>query len=306
MNNLLKEKSENVIELIQAVETRANKNPFLRTLIQAARAYGEDHCSLIAAALSYYALLSIFPLMLFLVTVASNFFPSERLIRSISGFFAASMPINPSMLTNTLRQVIELRGALTLASTLGFLWSAAGVFDMIQLGINRAFRAPRARPIWQKRLLSFAMVTGVSILFLLNLILSTALRLALRFQLIERGDALISTITNIATFLISIGIFGMLFRHIPYGMRVRWHQVWLGAVTSAILWEIAKMTFAWYITNYALLNLVYGSIGAVIAIMLWSYITSAIMLFGAEIAAVMAGARQRERKGDEWWSITAQ
>lgn len=306
MNRLLKEKSENVMGLVHTAEARASTNPFLHTLIQAARAYSEDHCSLIAAALSYYALLSIFPLMLLLVSEASNFIPTDRLIRAISGFFSANFPVNTGVLTVTLRQVIQARGAVTTASAIGFLWSTAGVFDMIQLGINRAFRTPRLRPIWRQRLVSLGMVTGISILFVLSLLITTAIRLAIHYHIVERGDVLIDIVTIIGTFLLSIGIFGMLYRHIPYGLPIRWSQVFLGAVISAILWEIAKLIFAWYITNFALLNLVYGSIGAVIAIMLWSYITSAIMLMGAEIAAVTTGARQRERKGDEWWAITAQ
>ena len=306
MNEWLKHESENITGLVHAVETRTSANPFLHMLIQAGRAYSEDHCSLIAAALSYYALLSIFPLMLLLVSEASNFIPTDRLIRDITGFFSAELPVDAGVLTVTLKQVIQLRGAVTTASAIGFLWSAAGVFDMIQLGINRAFRTPRLRPIWRQRLVSLGMVTGISILFALSLALTTAIRLAVHYEIITRHDAWLQAATSVGTFLISIGIFGMLYRYIPYAANIRRREIFFGAVVSAILWEIAKLVFAWYITNYALLNLVYGSIGAVIALMIWSYITSAIMLIGAEIAAVNAGARQRERKGDEWWAITAQ
>jgi membrane protein len=188
MNEWLKHESENVAGLVHAVETRTSANPFLHTLIQAGRAYSEDNCSLIAAALSYYALLSIFPLMLLLVSEASNFIPTDRLIREITGFFSAELPVNAGVLSVTLKQVIQLRGAVTTASAIGFLWSAAGVFDMIQLGINRAFRAPRLRPIWRQRLVSMGMVITISILFALSVALTTAVRLAVHYEIITRHD----------------------------------------------------------------------------------------------------------------------
>lgn len=305
MIKLLEQPALKFRDLVHTVETRASQNPFLHTLIQAARAYNEDHCSLIAAALSYYALLSIFPLMLLLVSEASNFFPTDRLVRAITSFLSADIPISAGALQNTLRQVIQLRGALTLASAFGFFWSAAGVFDMIQLGINRAFRVQRDRPRWRQRLVSLGMVTGVSILFAVSLLLTAGIRLGIQYHLIERRDTLIEIGTTVGTFLISIGVFGLLYRHLPYDTRHGWRHIFLGAVIAAMLLEIAKLIFAWYVTNYALLNLVYGSIGAVIALMLWSYVTAAIMLIGAEVAAVTAGARQREKKGDEWWAIKA-
>jgi membrane protein len=248
-------------------------------------------------------LLSIFPLMLLLVSEASNFFPTDRLVRAITSFIATDLPISATVLQNTLKEVIQLRGAVTTASAIGFLWSAAGVFDMIQLGVNRAFRVQRVRPRWRQRLVSLGMITSISLLFGLSMLITTAIRLGVHYRVFERHDAWVDVTTTVGTFLISIGIFGMLYRHIPYGARNSWRNILLGAVISAILWETAKLIFAWYVTNYALLNLVYGSIGAVIAIMLWSYITSVIMLIGAEIAAVTAGARQHERKGDEWWAI---
>jgi membrane protein len=305
MNHLIEQQSKNVVGLIHAVETRASANPLLHTLIQAARAYSEDHCSLIAAALSYYALLSIFPLMLLLLSEASNFFPPDRLVRAITSFIAADLPVSATFLQTTLKEVIQLRGAVTTVSAIGFLWSAAGVFDMIQLGINRAFRVQRDRPRWRQRLVSMGMVISISFLFAISLLITTGFRLGIHYHLIERHDALVEIVTAVGTFLISIGVFGLLYRHLPFDAHIGWRQVFLGAVISAILWETAKLIFAWYVTNYALLNLVYGSIGAVIAIMLWCYVTAAIMLIGAEVAAVTAGARQREKKGDEWWAITA-
>jgi membrane protein len=305
MNEWFRHHQTNLANLGRGIETRISANEFLRTLLQAVRAYSEDHCSMIAAALSYYALISIFPLMLLLVSETSNFIPPDRLIRSITSFFSTELPISATVLQSTLREVIQLRGAITTASAIGFVWSAAGVFDMIQLGINRAFRVPRGRPRWRQRLISLGMVTAISLLFGASLMISAIVRLGVQAHLFARRDPMLEVASTLGAFMISIAIFGLLYRFIPFNAQVRWRQVFLGAVIAAILWEIAKGIFVWYVTDYALLNLVYGSIGAVIAIMLWCFITSTILLIGAEIAAVVAGAREHEKTGNEWWALQA-
>jgi membrane protein len=149
------------------------------------------------------------------------------------------------------------------------------------------------------------MVAGVSLLFILSFALTTWLRVAFHFRLMMRASPAVDVIADIAGFFISVIVFGLLYQYIPFDENVKWRNVLFGAVVAAVLWEIAKMVFAWYITSYAVLNLVYGPLGAVIAIMLWGYITAAILLFGAELTAIKAGAHQRARRGDEWWAISA-
>jgi membrane protein len=90
-----------------------------------------------------------------------------------------------------------------------------------------------------------------------------------------------------------------LYRYIPYDPTIRWKDVALPALAAAALWEGAKLVFAWYISNLATLNLVYGSLGTIIALMLWGYISAVILLGGAELAAVMSGARSRAQLGGE-------
>ncbi|MDE3090250.1 MAG: YihY/virulence factor BrkB family protein [Chloroflexota bacterium] len=305
MQNLIEQQLQRVMRLAQTAEARANTIPPLRLLLQTLRAYSEDRGSLIAAALSYYALLSIFPLMLFLMTLLGEFVETDRAIRSVSSFITANLPFSTALLQNSLLEVSRLRGALTIAAAASFLWSASGVFDLIQLGINRAFRVNSPRPMWRQRLVSMGMVLGTSLLFGLSFGLTTALRLAIHYRLLQRHTFFTDALPTAGALVLSGLVFGMLYRYIPYDPVIRWRDVWLSAALAAVLWEIAKLIFAWYITNYALLNMVYGSVGTVIAIMLWGYVTAAILLIGAELAAVRTGARQREKTGKEWWALVS-
>jgi membrane protein len=306
LNNPFEQHAQRLSNLVHTARTRADTIPLLGSIIQAANAYSEDRCSILAASLSYYALLSIFPLMLFLISIASSFFPPDRVVRDVSGFFAANFPSSTNFLRTSLEQIVRLRGATTLAAAVGFLWSASGVFDIIQLSINRAFRVQRPRPVWRQRLISLLMVFSVSLLFGISLALTTAIRLAVQYRWIVRHSLWSDALPTVGAIILSTAVFGLLYRYIPFDPAIRWRDVWLGAVLAALLWEIAKLAFTWYITNYALLNLVYGSVGAIIAIMLWGYITAVIMLFCAEFNAVRAGARLRAKQGDEWWALVSQ
>ncbi len=305
MNNLIEQQSQRVQRFTQSLGERIDTLPVVSPLIQVARAFDEDRCSLFAAALSYYGLLSIFPLMLFLVALSSLFIPPNIAIRSISSFIGGNLPVSASVLQNNLQQVESLRGPVSILGIAAFLWSASGVFDLIQTGVNRAFRVLRPRPVWRQRIFSFLMIGGVGVLLALSLLVTASIRFAIQNHLLQRHDVLIGVLTTLSAVILSVVVFGLLYRYVPYHSAIRWRHVWLSAVVSAALWEIAKQLFAWYLTNLAPLNLVYGSVGTIIAIMLWGYITGVIMLLGAEITAVRMGLRQHEFTGKEWWGTVA-
>lgn len=305
MNHLLEEQSERVQHFAQAVETRARTHPAANVLIDAVRAYSEDRCSLVAAGLSYYALLSLFPLLLFILAIISPLGQAEAAIREVTRFASSYLPSGALMVRSALEDVTRLRGALTLASAVSFLWSASGVFDAIQLGINRAFRVSTLRPLWRQRLFSVLMIVATSLLFGLSFGLTTAMRLAIHYRVLGRNDFLFQSLPIVGALILGTAVFGLLYRYVPYDPHIRWRDVLPSALIAAALWEIAKLVFAWYLTNYALLNMVYGSVGTIIAIMLWGYLTAVILLIGAEIAAVHSGARRREKTGKEWWAIVS-
>jgi len=306
MIDFVRRQSERATAAMQSIETRARKFSLVDLIWSTLQAYADDQCSTIAAALVYYALLSIFPLALFVITMTSAFVSSENVVRNVTAFFSSGMPFSAQLLERSVQEVARARGALTILAAGGFLWSALSIFDMIQRGINRAFRVPRSRPKWRQSIISIAMVAGVGILFAVSFTITTYVRLSAPARFLARGNSGLDIVSHISTLVISVIIFALLYRYIPYDDTLRWRDVWLGAVFAAIAWEIAKVLFAWYLTDYATLNLVYGPLGAVIALMLWSYLTASILLFGAEIVAVRSGAHKRARQGNEWWAITAQ
>ncbi len=305
MNHFVEQQSRHITRLVELTGERARKVPGVNVLEQTIQAYNEDRGSLFAAALSYYGLLSIFPFMLFLLAISSPFLQSEEAIRLVSGTVSRYFPTGPQVISNTLHEVTKLRGPLSIAAAVGFLWSASGVFNVLQLAINRAFRVQRPRPVWRERMVSLGMVVFASLLFGASFLDTTAIRLAIHYEIVGRHDLFIQYFQIVSGIAAGVLVFGLIYRYVPYDSGLHWRDIWLGAALASIFWEIAKLGFAWYVTNMALLNLVYGSVGAIIALMLWGYITAVILLMCAELAAVRAGARQRERTGKEWWAATA-
>ena len=305
MSNFVGDQTTRALQFAQALETRVRTVPAADVLIGAVRAYSEDRCSVLAAALSYYALLSLFPLALFILTVASQFISADAATREVSRIIASYFPSGAQMVRNALDQVTRLRGELTLVSAVSFLWSASGVFEATQLGINRAFRVSTPRPMWRQRLVSVGLVMSVSLLFGASFVLTTVMRQMVQNGLLVRGGFLFEALPVVGAMVLGVAVFGLLYRFLPYDSAIRWRAVWPGALIAAVLWEIAKLGFSWYITNLAVLNMVYGSVGAVIAVMLWGYLTAVIMLLGAEISSVASGMRRREETGKEWWALVS-
>jgi membrane protein len=305
MNNFVRQQSERLAVVAQTVEMRARKLSIINLLFDTSKAYSDDNCSMIAAALSYYALLSIFPLMLFLIALASTFIPADRVTRFVVGFVSSDFPLGARTLQTALEQAIQARGVISVVSAASFLWSAMGVFDMLQRGINRAFRVQQPRPKWRQTIVSMAMVASIGLLFAISFGLTTWLRVAFHFRMLLRTSIAVDLLADVVGFAISVAVFSLLYQYIPFGENLKWRDILLGALVASALWYIAKIVFAWYITSYASLNLVYGPLGTVIAIMLWGYVTAAILLLGAELTAIKSGAHQRQRRGDEWWALTA-
>jgi membrane protein len=273
-------------------------------IVSAGRAFSEDRCSLTAAALSYYTLLAIFPLLLFLLAIASYFLQSDNATRAVIGFFNEFLPQGSALIRNNLPEVSRARGTATLVAVAGLAWTASGVFNTLQLSLNRVFRVQRTRPLWRERLVSLIMVVAIGILFGVSFALTTVLRLAFHIRFV-RNEPWVETGSTALAIILGAFVFAIMYRYVPYDSTIRWRNVVLPALLAAASWEISKLGFVWYLTNVSQLNMIYGSIGAVIALMLWGYITWMIVLFCAEWAAIGIGVHQRKITGKEWWSAVA-
>lgn len=255
--------------------------------------FGRVNGTILAAAIAYYTLLSIFPLILGLIAlvglIIGNPETQRRLVADVAGLF----PGSDQLIQSTIRQVVQGRGTAGIVATLGLVWSASGVFSGISQALDRIWKVPESRNLALNTVLAIGLVFAVGLIFVASLVLSAGLRLAENLDLPLLGVSLgavpflFDLVGLVLPLLITFGIFAAIYRFIP-NIRLTWPQVWPGALLASLLFEASKQAFAWYLSSFAHYNAVYGSIGAVIALLTWSYYAAIVLLLGAELNAVLS------------------
>jgi len=237
-----------------------------------------------AAALSYYALFSVFPLILLLaVAIGALVEPAvaqEQIARALEWLLpSGTVGDIQEILSGALRQ----SSSFGLVATLSLIWAATGLFTNITLALDNIFEVPYVRSMWRQRLLAIIMGLTLVILFVASFVTSGVLRLIAALSLAGPNFwVLISTL-----FLplgLNLVIFALLFRYVP-AREVHWDAVWPAAIFGALGWELAKRGFEWYLTNLANYSIIYGSIATGIVLLFWAWLIASIFLFGAQLCA---------------------
>lgn len=244
-----------------------------------------------AASLAYYALFSLFPLLLVLISVVGFILKSGDAYKVTVEFISQILPNSRVLIELNVQEILNRRGAIGLIGLVGAVWSASGFFTTLVRNINRAWIGIKPRDIFRTRLLGLAMI-GMLILLLILSLASTAL-----IDIIKLIDSpLIAGINleqsplwpyfrwglpSILTFL----MFMAAYRWIP-NTEVRWRASLGGALWTSIAWELAKRLFGMYLSSgLANYEILYGSLGTVLALMFWIYVSCVIILLGAHLTA---------------------
>jgi membrane protein len=252
-----------------------------------------------AAAIAYYTLFSLFPLTLLLISLASFVLNSqeaqERALAVVAGYFPAAV----DLVRTNIDRVLQLRSTASLVGILGLVWAASGMFGSISRAINLAWDVETPRPAWAERALAAGLVLLSAMLFFLSLYSGPAIRLVSRVSnlLLSGSPVSPSLVTrlarNILPYLLTALSFSFFYTILP-STHVAWLEVLPAALLTAMAWQVAQMVFTLYLGTFATYNLVYGSVAAVIALLLWSYMSGMIILLGAELAVQYARRRRGE------------
>ncbi len=260
----------------------------------------KPNSTITAAAIAYFAILSLFPLTLLSIAIASySLGPSmdQQLIIRRLEFIA---PALGQLLGTNIDEIITARGPVTGAALLGLLWSATTVFNTFTHALNEVWGVKRRRPVWKGRGMAmlFILVIVGPLLFLASFagsILSHVLAW-LPVQIVPFAGVtslLLAILLNIAMFMAVYIMF-------PHGSST-WREVLPGAIGAGLLWEIAKKAFLFFISSYiSASNLVYGSLAAIIAVLAWAYGSGLIFLFGAYLSVAFFQLKQQknEKRGE--------
>jgi membrane protein len=261
-------------------------------LLRAVKSYGKDHGSSFAAGIAYYALLSIFPLAVFAVTLAGYVLRNDpdaqqRMINALLENLPLSGTEGRADLEKALAAVTSGRAGLGLLGLVGAAYSASSLFGAVRTALNTVFKVEKERPLLQGKLLDLGMVFGLGLLLLLSLALTATITIARKFSEEWFGDlyVLADVLLTVAYFvgppIVSALIFMVLYKVVPHA-EVGWKQAIPGAALAAIVFEVLKVGFAQYVSQFGNYDAVYGTLGFVIVFMFFAYISAQIVIFGAE------------------------
>ncbi len=263
--------------------------------------YNSDNLTY-AASIAYYALLSLFPFLLLVISMLGAVTADDADRVSVLSFVFRYFPTQLDFVTGQLDALRAARLQLGVAGSLALIWGSLGVFGAVTSAVNEAWGVEKQRSFWKHRLVSFLMLVAAGGVMMLALLLVSLIQMA---QATWFGAMLASytwlttlqtyAVRNLATGLLVIGL-GLVFYFIP-NAKTRFRDVWVGAVLTGLLWRLAFQGFAWYIRVNAGLKMIHGSVAAVIVFLLWVYVSSIILMYGVEFTA--AYARLRRRRPDE-------
>lgn len=270
---------------------------------RAADAWLDDHAPSMGAALSYYTFFSLAPLLLIVISVAGLIFGTEaaqgQLARELRGLFGDDAAKSIQALIASVNQPGE--GLMATFVGIGMmLFGATTVFAELQDALDRIWRAP-ARPsgssVWallRARVLSFGLILGFAFLLIVSLVFG-ALITALGSWWGSAFGAwlpLAQALNVLLGFVLTTLVFATIYKVMPRA-KVRWRDVWVGALVTSALFAIGKFLIAWYLGRGAVLS-AYGAAGSLVVVLLWVYYSAQIFLFGAEFTAARSRAESVE------------
>ncbi|MFZ6691856.1 YihY/virulence factor BrkB family protein [Undibacterium sp. SXout20W] len=261
------------------------------TLIKTAgRSWIDDYAQSMGAALAYYTLFSIAPLLLIVIAIAGQLFGIEAARGEIVGELQDLMgPLGAQAVETLLESAHEPNGNILaiIVGAIALLIGATSVFSELQDALDRIWRAPKRyrSNIWsllRARLLSFGMILGIGFLLMVSLVASAALAAFGKWW----GSffthwKIIATVTNfLVSFAFTTTLFAMIYKFMPRA-RVAWSDVWIGAAFTALLFTVGKSLIGLYIGKSGLAS-GFGAASSLVALLVWVYYSAQIFLMGAE------------------------
>lgn len=244
-----------------------------------------------SASLAYYALFSIFPVLLVIVSAGSVFLEQELVKTQLLEAVMSLLPISATTVNEHIDAVFKVRGAVTTFALVSLVWSGSNVFEKIVININRAFPRGKDPGFIQSRLMAIAMILILVILFILSLAGNTLISLLPALQNLEpAADSLFNSVilpwfSWLLTLAIKFFLFFACYTWLPRHITTLKSARVIAALVAATLWELVTRLLTWGIGNgLANYQLVYGSLGSIIALLFWLYWSGYILFFGAHLA----------------------
>lgn len=280
--------------------TDLTRPSLIYALRKALREFQSDQCTDLAAALTYYAVLSIFPALVVMVSLLGVFGQGRR---TVDALLDIAGDVAPASSLDSLRPTVEqlvnspTAGFALVVGIVGALWSASGYVGGFGRAMNRIYEIDEGRPVWKLRpvqllLTLVGLVMAAAVVFLLAISGPAARAIG---DAIGLGDAGVTT-WNVLRWplilLFVVAAVAILYYVTPNVQQPKFRWISGGAALAIVVWILASVVFGLYVANFGSYNKTYGALAGVIVFLLWLWITNLALLFGAEVDAEVERGRQ--------------
>jgi membrane protein len=253
-----------------------------------------------ASSISFYALLSLFPLFLLLLSILGSATTDEDSRLRVFNFVLRYFPRQFDFISAQVDAFRQQRIQLGLAASLLMIWSSLGVFGAVTTAVNYAWKVERQPNYFKHKLVAFLMLVASGVLLLAALLLVSAGSVieanwfANAVGSLPALDWLRGLWARWASTVLFILVTGLIFYFVPNTNKVRFRDVWPGAIIAGLLWRGALAGFSWYVRDLSRFS-VHGTIASVVVFLLWVYVSAVVLLYGVELTVAYAQIRRVSR-----------
>jgi len=260
------------------------KETFLHT-------FYKDNCSLMAAAISFYAILSVIPIFLLFMSVSGFILHSStQAFEAVTSLLLKTFPTSTMAVFKILSDLIQRKMVFGLIGLAGLIWAASRIFSVVEGSMNVVWKVKKGRAYWHSKFLSLLLVP-ISVLIMLSSLAFTAfytvaknLKVPLIGLKVSEAAFISQLFAILLPLILGFVMFFLIYKIIPY-RKIDTKAALIGAICASSLWEVAKFLFDIYIKNYANFQKIYGSFGTLVVMFFWIYYSAFIVLIGAEIGS---------------------
>jgi membrane protein len=249
-----------------------------------------------ASSIAYYSLLSLFPFFLLAFSIVAGVTSSDTDRDAVLRFVFRYFPRQFDFVTVQLAELQRAQVRLSVAGSALMIWAAMGVFGAVTSAVNHAWGVEKQPSYFKHKLISFVMLVVAGLLLMVGLAAVSAINVVSAswfagvIEATPRLYVLQSFAVRWATTVLFIFVVGLVFYFVP-NAKVRFRDVWVGAVLTGLLWQAALAGFSTYVRDLSRFS-VHGSIAAVVVFLLWIYVSAVILLYGVEVTAAYARLRR--------------
>jgi membrane protein len=269
-----------------------NRSPWRRMIGDTVHQFHDNDLFTSAAAMSYFGLMTLFPALLLLLALSNRFTAGSQMLSYVVEVY----PGSSKFLHQTVRSLSGISTGVIISCAVIVLWAGSWVFTIVERALNRVWGTTH-RKFLHGRTLTLGMIGIVGLLLSVSVLITSVLvglqemagRLSPRqlenYRLLSSvGSAFWQIVFALVSLLVTFTLFAIVYRFMP-NAHVTVRDTIPGAVIGGLLWEGAKYLFAWSV-NYFHYDQIYGSVGAVVAVLTWGYVSSLVLLFGAQLSGV--------------------